>query len=37
VVATVLGRAKLITDDAPGDIEHIVMKLPTGFHYVEGK
>ena len=37
VVATVLGRAKLITDDAPGDIEHIVMKLPVGFHYVEGK
>ena len=37
VVATVMGRAKLITDDVPGDIEHIVMKLPTGFHYVEGK
>lgn len=35
--ATVLGRTKLITDDAPGDIEHIVMKLPDGFHYVEGQ
>ena len=35
--ATVLGRTKLITDDAPGDIEHIIMKLPDGFHYVEGK
>ena len=37
VTATVLGRAKLISDDAPGDIEHIVMKLPEGFHYVEGQ
>jgi hypothetical protein len=37
VIATVLGRAKLISDDAPGDIEHIIMKLPAGFHYVEGK
>lgn len=35
--ATVLGRAKLITDDAPGDIEHVILKLPTGFHYVEGQ
>ncbi|KAL3790528.1 hypothetical protein HJC23_007677 [Cyclotella cryptica] len=35
--ATVLGRTKLITDDAPGDIEHVVMKLPPGFHYVEGQ
>jgi hypothetical protein len=37
VIATILGRAKLISDDAPGDIEHIIMKLPAGFHYVEGK
>jgi len=37
VTATVLGRAKLIADDAPGDIEHVVMKLPDGFHYVEGQ
>jgi len=37
VTATVLGRTKLITDDAPGDIEHVIMKLPDGFHYVEGK
>jgi len=36
-IATVLGRAKLIADDAPGDIEHVVMKLPDGFHYVEGQ
>mmetsp|Transcript_31835 Transcript_31835/g.68750 ORF Transcript_31835/g.68750 Transcript_31835/m.68750 type:complete len:402 (+) Transcript_31835:69-1274(+) len=35
--ATVLGRAKLIADDAPGDIEHVIMKLPEGFHYVEGQ
>lgn len=37
VTATVLGRTKLITDDAPGDIEHVIMKLPDGFHYVEGQ
>ena len=37
VTATVLGRAKLIDDDAPGDIEHVIMKLPEGFHYVEGQ
>jgi len=37
VVATVLGRARLIGDEAPGDIEHVVMKLPDGFHYVEGQ
>lgn len=35
--ATVLGRTKLITEDAPGDIEHIIMKLPEGMHYVEGQ
>ena len=37
VQATVLGRASLITDDAPGDIQHIVLKLPEGMHYVEGQ
>jgi len=37
VTATVLGRTKLISDDAPGDIEHVIMKLPAGFHYVEGQ
>lgn len=37
VTATVLGRAKLITDDAPGDIQHVLLKLPEGFHYVEGQ
>jgi len=37
VQATVLGRARLIGDDAPGDIQHIVMQLPDGFHYVEGQ
>jgi ferredoxin--NADP+ reductase len=37
VQATVLGRTKLIADDAPGDIEHILMALPQGFHYVEGQ
>jgi ferredoxin--NADP+ reductase len=37
LTATVLGRAKLIADDAPGDIEHVLLKLPKGFHYVEGQ
>lgn len=37
VTATVLGRTKLIADDAPGDIEHVIMKLPDGMHYVEGQ
>jgi hypothetical protein len=37
VTATVLGRAKLISDDAPGDIQHLVVRLPQGFHYVEGQ
>mmetsp|Transcript_36909 Transcript_36909/g.54199 ORF Transcript_36909/g.54199 Transcript_36909/m.54199 type:complete len:423 (+) Transcript_36909:19-1287(+) len=37
VTATVLGRARIIGQDAPGDIEHIVMKLPEGMHYVEGQ
>ena len=37
VTATVLGRARLISDDAPGDIEHVIMKVPAVFHYVEGE
>ena len=37
VEATVLGRMSLITDDAPGDIQHVLLKLPEGFHYVEGQ
>jgi ferredoxin--NADP+ reductase len=37
VLATVLGRGKLIDDAAPGDIEHVVMRLPEGFHYIEGQ
>jgi ferredoxin--NADP+ reductase len=37
VTATILGRTKLISDDAPGDIQHVVMQLPTGMHYVEGQ
>eukprot|EP00590_Aulacoseira_subarctica_P004152 CAMPEP_0172427784 /NCGR_PEP_ID=MMETSP1064-20121228/43561_1 /TAXON_ID=202472 /ORGANISM="Aulacoseira subarctica , Strain CCAP 1002/5" /LENGTH=371 /DNA_ID=CAMNT_0013172199 /DNA_START=198 /DNA_END=1313 /DNA_ORIENTATION=+ len=35
--ATLLGSVKIIGDDAPGDIRHIVMKLPPTFHYVEGQ
>ena len=30
VTATVLGQAKIIGDDAPGDIRHIIMRLPHG-------
>jgi hypothetical protein len=30
VQVNVLGRARLISDDAPGDIQHIVMQLPEG-------
>ena len=37
VTATVLGRGKLIADEAPGDIQHIVLQLPNGMHYVEGQ
>jgi ferredoxin--NADP+ reductase len=37
VTATVLGRTKLIDDSAPGDIQHVILKLPKGFHYVEGQ
>jgi ferredoxin--NADP+ reductase len=37
VTAAVLGRARLIKEDAPGDIQHIIMKIPDGFHYVEGQ
>lgn len=37
VQATVLGRTKLIEDSAPGDIEHVILKLPDGMHYVEGQ
>lgn len=37
VKATVLGRARIISDDAPGDIQHIVLRLPENMHYVEGQ
>jgi ferredoxin--NADP+ reductase len=37
VTATVLGRVNLISDEAPGDIQHLVLRLPEGFHYVEGQ
>jgi ferredoxin--NADP+ reductase len=37
VTATILGRTKIIGDSAPGDIEHVVMQLPAGMHYVEGQ
>eukprot|EP00540_Astrosyne_radiata_P014148 CAMPEP_0116838826 /NCGR_PEP_ID=MMETSP0418-20121206/9429_1 /TAXON_ID=1158023 /ORGANISM="Astrosyne radiata, Strain 13vi08-1A" /LENGTH=403 /DNA_ID=CAMNT_0004468873 /DNA_START=75 /DNA_END=1287 /DNA_ORIENTATION=- len=37
VQATVLGRTRLIGSDAPGDIQHVLMQLPEGMHYVEGQ
>lgn len=35
--ATLLARTRIISDDAPGDIQHIIMRLPEGMHYVEGQ
>ena len=35
--ATLLGRQRIISADAPGDIQHVVMQLPEGMHYVEGQ
>jgi ferredoxin--NADP+ reductase len=37
VMATVLGRACLIDESAPGDIQHVILQLPESFHYVEGQ
>ena len=37
VKATVLGRVPLISEDAPGDIQHILLQLPEGMHYLEGQ
>lgn len=35
--ATLLGRSRIISEDAPGDIQHIILRLPDGMHYVEGQ
>jgi len=37
VEATLLARTRLIAPDAPGDIQHVILKLPQGFHYIEGQ
>lgn len=37
VTGSILGSARIISDDAPGDIRHIIMKVPDGLHYVEGQ
>ena len=37
VSAQLLARARIISPDAPGDIQHIILKLPSGMHYVEGQ
>lgn len=36
-IATLMGSQRIISPDAPGDIQHIVMQLPEGMHYVEGQ
>jgi len=35
--ASILARQRIITADAPGDIQHIILRLPEGMHYVEGQ
>ena len=37
VTATVLGRTPLVSEGGVGDVEHVVLQLPPGFHYVEGQ
>jgi len=37
-IATIHSTAqRIITPDAPGDIQHIILRLPEGMHYVEGQ
>jgi ferredoxin--NADP+ reductase len=35
--AQVLGRTRIITESAPGDIQHVLLKLPVGMQYIEGQ
>lgn len=37
VKATLLSRSRIISTEAPGDIQHIVLRLPKHMHYVEGQ
>eukprot|EP00558_Chaetoceros_sp_UNC1202_P006073 CAMPEP_0197236280 /NCGR_PEP_ID=MMETSP1429-20130617/3439_1 /TAXON_ID=49237 /ORGANISM="Chaetoceros sp., Strain UNC1202" /LENGTH=411 /DNA_ID=CAMNT_0042695035 /DNA_START=24 /DNA_END=1259 /DNA_ORIENTATION=+ len=37
VKATLLARQRIISDDAPGDIQHVILRLPPNMHYVEGQ
>lgn len=37
VTGSILGSARIIAEDAPGDIRHIILKVPEGLHYVEGQ
>lgn len=37
VTAVVLGRVPLISEEAPGDIQHVLLQLPEGMHYLEGQ
>lgn len=36
-IATVMGSARIIGEDASGDIKHVILRLPDGMHYVEGQ
>lgn len=37
VPATIIGRSRIVSSDVPGDIQHIVLRLPKSMHYVEGQ
>ena len=37
VMGSILGSSRIIAEDAPGDIRHIIIKVPEGLHYVEGQ
>jgi len=37
VEATLLHRERIIDADAPGDIQHVLLRLPDGMNYVEGQ
>jgi len=37
VEATILGRTRIIDTSAPGDIQHVLLRLPEHMHYVEGQ
>ena len=36
-IHSLITTQRIITPDAPGDIQHIILRLPEGMHYVEGQ